>query len=188
MAEASPMRASFGRIDIDGVEPEAYREILRAWCAQREGRRFPLKQRIDPFVVPSLAANIILFEVQGETLIYRVLGEKVLTALKADIRGKTPIEALGDTPYIRLIQQQLLECAATGTPLYSRHDFRLDDALPTGTSQSRQAWRIALPYGDEDRVTRLLCYQLFSETIEIHFRQDIDFAKLLPETVFKIEV
>ncbi len=182
-SDAQPV---FERIAIGEIQPESYQEILGHWCDQRGGRAFPLRQQIDPFVVPTLAANIILFEVQDGRLIYRVLGERVITALKTDIRGKSPKEAFGDTPYIRMIEQQLLACAARGIPIYSCHDFRLED--PGYGSQSRKAWRIALPYGDDGCVSRLLCYQQFSTAIEFDYRQDINYEKLLPQTVFEIQV
>ena len=188
MAGKTLTRSTFGRISIDEIEPEPYRAILRAWCAQRGDRPCPLKEQIDPFVVPALAANLLLMEVQGKTLTYRVVGEQVVTAVRDNIKGKTLKQAFGDTPYVRMVEHQLLECAASGIPLYSVHDFQLGDTSYGGPAQSRKAWRIALPYGEDDRVSRLLCYQLFSEAVEVHFRKDPDFAKLLPETVFKIDV
>ena len=42
--------------------------------------------------------------------------------------------------------------------------------------------------GDTDRVTRLLRYHVFSQDIEVSFRETLDFAQLMPSTVFKIEV
>lgn len=181
-----PSHPEFGRISVDAIEPAAYREILRAWCAQRGDRPFPSRQQIDPFVVPALTANIILFEVRDDTIVYRVLGEKVIMATKGDLRGKTPQEAFGDTPYIRMVEQQLLACAASGTPFYSCHDFPMEDSAYGG--HSRKAWRIALPYGDDGRVSRLLCYQRLSQAIETYTSRDIDYAKLLPKSVFMIEL
>lgn len=137
-------------------------------------------------MVPALAGNIILFEVRDGTLVYRLLGEKVVMAMRSDLRGKTPREAFGDTPYIRMVEQQLLTSAANGTPIYSCHDFRLDNTAYGG--HSRKAWRIALPYGDDGQVTRLLCYQQLSRSIETSVRRDIDYTELLPRTVFMVEV
>ena len=179
---------TFSRIAIDDIEPKIYRDILRAWCAQRDGGVLPPKDRIDPFVVPALTANLILYEVAGEDLIFRVVGEKVLTTVGTSLKGKTLREAFGDTEYMRMIRRQLDECAATGVPLYSIHHFQLDSSVRFGATHSRKAWRIALPYGEAGRVTRLLCYQLFSQEIEPPFREDIDLVGLLPRTVFKIDV
>ena len=179
---------TFSSIAIDQIEPPVYRDIIRRWCEQRDGRAFPLKERIDPFVVPTLAANLVLYEVDGKELIFRVLGEKVLTTVGINLRGKTLRGALGESDYVLMVERQLHECAASATPLYSIHDFRLPPGLLTGSVDSRKAWRIALPYGEADRVTRILCYQLFSEEIEPPLREAIDFAALLPKTVFKIEV
>lgn len=176
----------FGYIEIDEIEPRSYREIVAAWCAQRGDRPFPLKEQIDPFVVPILAANIILYEVAGEDLIIRLLGEKVVTNLGTGLKGRTLRQVLGDTDYTRTVERQLHDCAANGLPLYSRHDFQLPGEFVNPVT--RKAWRIALPYGDEARVTRLLCYQLFSQDIETHAQKKIDFEGLLPKTVFRIRV
>lgn len=179
---------TFGRIAIDSIEPQSYRHILHAWCAQREGEPIPGKEKIDPFLVPTLAANLILYEVADEDFVFRVVGEKVLTAAGAKLRGMTLRQVLGDRPYRHMIERQLSECAASGVPLYSHHDFQLGSDEPFTVASSRKAWRIALPYGDEGRVTRLLCYQLFSKDITLQQPQDIDFESLLPRTVFKIDV
>ena len=179
---------SFSRIAIDSIEPEIYREIVRAWSAQRAGRAFPPKEKIDPFVSPALAANLILYEVAAGELIFRVVGEKVVTIAGTSLKGKTLREAFGNTDYMRMIERQLHECAGSGVPLYSIHDFQLPTCGLPALAHKRKAWRIALPYGEGDQVTRLLCYQLFSEEIEPPFREGIDFAGLLPKTVFKIEV
>ncbi|GAB4364975.1 MAG: hypothetical protein Kow00114_21930 [Kiloniellaceae bacterium] len=179
---------TFGRIAIDRIEPQSYREILRAWCAQREGQPIPEKDRIDPFLVPALAGNLILYEVSGEDFVFRVVGEKVLTAVGANLRGMTLRQALGDRPYRHMIERQLSECAACGVPLYSRHDFHIGDDASLSVSHNRRAWRIALPYGEAGRVTRLLCYQLFSKDFTARAPQDVDFEALLPKTVFKIDV
>lgn len=184
---ALSVRPSFGHIAIEDIEPASYQEILRTWCEQREGRAFPLTEKIDPFLVPSLVPNLILYDVQGPMITFRLVGEKVLTTAGTNPKGMTLIEAFGDTPYIRMVEVQLRECVRTGIPLYSRHDFQVQNGS-LGTKHSRKAWRIALPYGTEERVTRLLCYQLFSEEIDLPARKDIDFDKLLPKTVFKIDV
>lgn len=178
----------FGKIAIGDVEPEAYRRILQAWCEQRGMARVPQVEKIDPFIVPSLAANLLLLEIDGETITYRVLGDKVVTAVGTGLKGKTLREVYGDTDYVAVIERQLLECAATATPLYSCHDFQLPDSSYDSPRQHRKAWRIALPYGEGERVTRLLCYQLFSRNIDVSFSKDIDFEKLMPKTVFKVEV
>lgn len=179
---------TFGRIAIDSIEPQSYREILRAWCAQRGGQPIPGKDRIDPFLVPTLAANLILYEVAGEDFIFRVVGEKVLTAAGTKLRGMTLRQVLGDRPYRHMIERQLSECAASGVPLYSRHDFQFVSGEPFAVPSARKAWRIALPYGEHGQVTRLLCYQLFSRELVLEPQQDIDFESLLPKTVFKIDV
>lgn len=183
---------TFGPIAVDDIEPESYRTIVRAWNDQRGDAPFPPKEKIDPFVVPALAANIILYEVAGKDLIYRIIGEKVLTAVGTKLRGHSLREAFGNTPYVDMIERQLHECVASGVPLYSRHDFQLAPAAALAVPHARKAWRIALPYGEaagENKgVTRLLCYQLFSQTIEVAFKQDIDFAGLMPTSVFKIRI
>lgn len=178
----------FGRIAIDSIEPEAYRGIVRAWCAQRDGRPFPERDKIEPFLVPSLSGNLILYEVAGRDLVFRVVGENVATAVGSRLKGKTLRQALGGSEYVQMIERQLHECAASGTPLYSIHDVQLPGrALPAAT-HGRKAWRIALPYGEGARVNRLLCYQTFSQEVEPPFQKDVDFAVLLPRTVFVIEV
>ncbi|MEO3428378.1 PAS domain-containing protein [Pelagibius sp. CAU 1746] len=179
---------SFGHIAIDGIEPEAFRQILHAWRAQRGGAAFPPVGKIDPFLVPVLVPNLILYEVTGGAIVFRVVGENVVTATGGSLKGRTLVEAFGDTPYVHMVEGQLRECANSGVPLYSRHDFQLRDETFAEAFHSRKAWRIALPYGEGGRVTRLLCYQLFSKEIETHFRKDIDFGALLPKTVFKIDV
>ena len=179
----------FGRIAIDNIEPEPFRRILRCWCGQCDGAAFPSVKKIDPFLLPALVPNLILYEVTETAIIFRVVGEKVVTtAGSSNLKGRTLVEAFGDTPYVHMVEDQLRECAASGVPLYSRHDFQLRDDTYQDAFHSRKAWRIALPYGDGGRVTRLLCYQLFSQEIETHYRKDIDFGELLPKTVFKIEV
>jgi len=179
---------TFGRIAVDDIEPENYRVILRAWDAQRDGGPFPRIEKIDPFIVPALASNLILYEIKGEDLIFRVIGESVVTTVGTNLRGRTLRDSFGDTPYARMIERQLHECAATGVPLYSRHAFQLEANAQFALPHARKAWRIALPYGEGGGVTRLLCYQLFSEKIEAPFQQGIDFESLLPKTVFKIQV
>lgn len=179
---------TFSRITVDSIEPEIYRGIIHSWCAQREGHAVPRKEKIDPFLVPALAANLILYEVAGRDLIFRVLGEKVVTTVGTSLKGRTLRGALGESDYVLMIERQLHECADSGVPLYSIHDFQLPEGEFAATTHSRKAWRIALPYSEEGRVTRLLCYQLFSQAIEPPFQKDIDFAGLLPKTVFKVEV
>jgi hypothetical protein len=179
---------SFGRIAIADIEPAVYREILEAWCGQRDGAAFPPAEKIDPFLLPALVPNLILYEVTDNTITFRVVGEKVVTTAGGNLKGRTLAEAFGDTPYVHMVEGQLRECAASGVPLYSRHDFQLRDETYKDAFHSRKAWRIALPYGEGGRVTRLLCYQLFSKEIETHYRKDIDFGALLPKTVFKVEV
>lgn len=188
MVALSDAGTMFGEIAVGDVEPEAYRRILQAWRDQCGTARFPAVEKIDPFLVPNLAANLLLLEVTGETLTYRLLGDKVVTAVGTGLKGKTLREVYGDTDYVRIIERQLLECVASCRPLYSCHDFQLRDDGYGDTRQHRKAWRIALPYGDGERVTRLLCYQLFSQNIEISFRKDIDFESLMPKTVFKVEI
>jgi len=178
----------FGRIAIDDIEPESFQQILNAWCGQRDGAAFPPAGEIDPFLLPALAPNLILYEVTDSAITFRVVGEKVVTTAGSNLKGRTLAEAFGDTPYVHMVEGQLRECAASGVPLYSRHDFQLRDDTYEDAYHSRKAWRIALPYGEGGRVTRLLCYQLFSKEIETHYRKDIDFGELLPKTVFKIEV
>ena len=177
---------SFGEIDLDQIEPKSYRAIVQAWCDQREGRRFPLKEKIDPFVIPALAAHLLLYEIDGDDLIFRVVGDKVVTTAGVALKGKTLLQAMGDTTYTRIIERQLKECATTGVPLYSIHDFQLPGEFVNPLS--RKAWRIALPYGDDQGVTRLLCYQLFSREISAASHEEIDFETLLPKTVFKIRL
>ncbi len=185
---AAGAQAMFGRIAIDDIEPEPFREILRCWSAQRDGAAFPPVEKIDPFLMPALVPNLILYEVTEAGITFRVVGEKVVTTAGSSLKGRTLIEAFGDTPYVHMVEQQLRECANSGVPLYSRHDFQLRDNTYRDAFHSRKAWRIALPYSDGGRVTRLLCYQLFSKEIETHYRKDIDFGELIPKTVFKIEV
>lgn len=188
MAELPDTRTMFGQIAIDEVEPEPYRRILQAWREQRGAARFPPPEKIDPFIVPYLAANLLLLEVSGETLTYRVIGDKVVTAVGTGLKGRTMREVFGDTAYIGIIEEQLLECVSSARPLYSRHDFELPGAGHDSVRLHRRAWRIALPYGDGDCVTRLLCYQLFSQSIDVGLRKEIDFEKLIPKTVFKVEI
>lgn len=179
---------NFGRIAIADIEPDAFREILHCWCGQREGAAFPPVGKIDPFLLPALVPNVILYEVTDSAITFRVVGEKVVITAGGNLKGRTLVEAFGDTPYVHMVEGQLRECANSGVPLYSRHDFQLRDDTYQDAFHSRKAWRIALPYGDDGRVTRLLCYQLFSQEIETHYRKDIDFGALLPKTVFKIEM
>jgi len=188
MAAVPDTEATYQRIAVDDLEPAPYRKIVRAWCEQRGEARFSPLEKIDPFVVPNLASNLVLLEVAGETLTYRVLGDAVVLAVGTNLKGKTLRQVYGDTDYVRVIEQQLLACAARGVPIYSNHDFQLPDDGVSGFGNHRKAWRIALPYGDEQDVTRLLCYQRFSQEIEISLRKDMDYAKLLPTTVFWIEV
>jgi hypothetical protein len=185
---ADGSKPGFGRIAIDGIEPDSFREILHAWCDQRDGAAYPPAGKIDPFLLPALVPNLILYEVTDSAITFRVVGEKVVTTTGGNLKGRTLVEAFGDTPYVHMVEGQLRECAASGVPLYSRHDFQLRDDTYKDAFHSRKAWRIALPYGEGGRVTRLLCYQLFSKEIETHYRKDIDFGELLPKTVFKIEV
>lgn len=179
---------TFGRIAVDDIEPEALRRIVRTWREQCDGRTFPQVRKIDPFLVPALVPNLILFEVVDETAIFRVIGEKVIMAVGTGLKGLSVQEAFGDTSYGQAIDRQLQECRTTGVPLYSRHDFQLQSKFHGSPPHSRKAWRIMLPYGEQDNVTRLLCYQLFSAQIDIPSQQDIDYETLLPKTVFLISV
>lgn len=179
---------TFESIAIEEIEPEALRGIVSAWREQCDGRSFPQVRKIDPFLVPALVPNLILFEVEGEIAIFRVLGEKVVTAVGIGLKGLSVQEAFGDTPYGRAIDRQLRECRTSGVPLYSRHDFQLKSRSYGTAPHRRKAWRIMLPYGEENRVTRLLCYQLFSAQIDLPAQKDIDFETLLPKTVFLVSV
>lgn len=179
---------AFGRIAIAEIEPAVYQEILHGWRAQRGGAAYPPIEKIDPFLVPALAGNLILYEVTESAITFRIVGEKVVTLAGKNLKGRTLADAFGETPYTQMVERQLRECADCGVPLYSVHDFQLRDEVYDDAVHSRKAWRIALPYGADGRVTRLLCYQLFSQQIETQFARDIDYGRLLPKTVFKIQL
>lgn len=195
MPAASPQhaairRSAFGSIATAEIKPKVYQDILGKWDAQREGRRFPQIEKIDPFLLPALVPHIILYDVSGPAVTFRIVGEGVVTTVGTNLKGKTLAEAFGNTPFVLMVEEQLRECAACGVPIYSRHDFQLktNSSGPGDPNQIHEAWRLALPYGTGDRVTRLLCYQLFSQPIEPHIERKINFGTLLPSKVFKVEL
>ncbi|MDW3208113.1 MAG: hypothetical protein R8L07_21470 [Alphaproteobacteria bacterium] len=147
------------RISASDVADDELRCRLALWHAQRiDGMGVPLTREIDPFAVPALAGSVILYDVDPKFgLKFRLVGEDVKARIDRNPKGLPPEAVVGDDAYGQLIVAQLRHCLEAGLPLYSHHDFRAP-----GDEMVRPAIRIAMPYGNGRRVTRLLCYQKFS--------------------------
>lgn len=163
------------RFHLSDISDPRFRSLIEVWYRQRSGDLLiPHWRDIDPFAVPSLAGAVILFDVADDLdLAYRIVGEDVAAALGGNPKGKHPFDIVGDGAYGRFIVSQLHDCVLDRLPVFSQHDFRFEN-----DNLARQATRIALPYGETDRVSRLLCYQIFSREIEIRGRRqnaDMDF-------------
>ncbi|ANK80253.1 MAG: hypothetical protein TEF_05200 [Rhizobiales bacterium NRL2] len=151
-------------ISIDDVAEAGFREHLRRWFDQRDAAGgLPDRSLIDPFMVPALAESVILFEV-GEDLspTYRLTGEAMRRAVGRPTVGLTPYDLMGRTPYAELIVEQLRDCARAVEPIYSSHDF-----VVAQDEIARESRRIAMPYGQDGKVNRLLCFQVVSEKLEL---------------------
>lgn len=152
------------RIALAAIPVQPYRTLLSAWEADRRRQGgTPHQDLIDPFRVRLLTSSIVMFHVgPGLELTYRLVGESVRRLVTVNPVGRRVEEVVGTGAYGQAIAAQLRDCAAAGTPIYSDHHFRIP-----GEQVRRGSQRIALPYGDGSRVTRLLCYQIFSGDVEI---------------------
>lgn len=151
-------------ISIDDVAEAGFREHLRRWFGQRDAAGgVPERGLIDPFMVPALAESVILFEVgQDLSPTYRLTGEAMRRAVGRPTVGLTPHDLMGRTPYADLIVEQLRDCARAVQPIYSSHDF-----VVAHEDVARQSRRIAMPYGQDGQVNRLLCFQVVSGKFEL---------------------
>ncbi len=171
-----------GTIAFDQVEPARFRQVLQTWFAlRRDGLIAPPVESLDPFVVPSLVPHIILLEVEPGAFRYRVVGGKVQIATTGNPVGRTVRDVVGDGGYHDLIRAQFRIATEQGDAIYSRHHFRRPK-----DGRSVRANRILMPYGDGERVTRLLAYQLLDEITGDRLPEGRELMDLLPRTVFRV--
>ncbi|MEQ8344417.1 MAG: hypothetical protein RIB84_15550 [Sneathiellaceae bacterium] len=165
-------------VAVDDVHPRSFRPILTAWYRQRRDQRCPLRADLQPFLVPAMAGNALLFGVDGDSYTYRLVGENIRQAVRQRLKGRTAAEVLGeDTDYYRLVASQFRLVVTNMRPLYSMHRLHRP-----GDSQQMAAWRIVLPYRDGETVTRLLTYQVFDAAA--NRGGEVAVEDLLPHTVF----
>lgn len=168
---------SLATIALGEVVPPVFQTLLRGWFAQRPPGDCPPAAEMKPFLVPSLAAHVLLIEVDGDHYIYRLVGERIRDMVQEPLKGRAVRDVLGDTEYCRLVIAQFRLGVAHRWPYYSVHYCqRPDDSAQVG------AWRIALPYRQGDHVTRLLTYQIFDRNMRLG--DDIEARDLLPRSVF----
>jgi len=166
-------------IPIDDVMPPVFRPVLHAWFDRRATGTCPTTAAMDPFVVPALAAHVVLIQVEGEDYTYRIVGESIRQIVQEPLKGRSVRAVMGDTEYYRLVTAQFRMAVARRWPYYSIHYcLRPDDQTQIG------AWRIVLPYTDGERVTRLMNFQLFD--VKAGPGTEISAQDLLPRTVFWI--
>ncbi|MEQ8500813.1 MAG: PAS domain-containing protein [Sneathiellaceae bacterium] len=145
-------------IGFDDIHPLSFRPILDAWFRQKGEAAYPPVSAIDPFIVPSLAPNVILLEVTSDTFAYRVIGDEIRQVVGRDLRNLTIRDFLGDTAYARLIEEQFRRSVEDRVPLYSVHHFRRQrDQLILATR------RIIMPYAKDGRASRLLAFQTIDD-------------------------
>lgn len=166
-------------IGIGDVHPLSFRPILDAWFRERGDAACPPVSAINPFIVPALAANVILLEVVGDSFTYRVIGDEIRKVVGRDLRNLTVRDFLGATPYARLMEEQFRRAADGGAPIYSVHHFRRQvDGLVLATR------RIVMAYGEGDRVTRLLAFQTIDDSPPGEI--SVPTLDLMSRTVFRL--
>lgn len=164
-------------IALEEVTPPIFQTVLRSWFAQRAQGGCPPVSEMKPFVAPSLAGHVLLIAVEDDNYTFRLVGERIREVVQEPLKGRNVRDVLGDTEYCRLVIAQFRLGVARCWPYYSvHHCLRPDDSAQVG------AWRIALPYRQGERVTRLLTYQIFHRDMRIG--EDIVAHDLLPRTVF----
>lgn len=86
------------------VLPEKLRSLLEYWCARRRGHDIPHRRDIDPIHIPSLLANVSLFQIDGARFRFRIAGRAIVEAYGVEPRGRYLDEFIplkGDDPAIR---------------------------------------------------------------------------------------
>jgi len=72
------------------AEQEAWKQLYDYWLSKHVGGRPPSRQDLDPPVdVPRLIANIMLIDVEGDTLRYRLVGSAIWGRYGFDLTGTT---------------------------------------------------------------------------------------------------
>lgn len=170
------------RLPIARLEPVAFRILAAHWFDQCGTRRCPEVGELDPFRVPALAADIVMFEPAGGSFVYRVVGERAGRMLGRNVIGKTLIEVLQDPEYVDLVIAKLMmSVREPGVYLATQRFRRPSDGL---TVSSR---RLVLPYGEEGEVRRVLTYMLFDQSLQEPYTPGLKLDPLMLTDLFLIE-
>jgi|GEM_PF-4068966 len=152
------------RIAVTDVPYAPFRTMLLAWNDSRPpGGGVPSRDTINPFLEPTLSGSTVLFEVTEDLgFIYRLTGETLRRLVRTNSTGRPVADVVGTGAYGRLIAGQLRDAVTEGLPVFAHHNFQLADE-----AFQRQSQRIAMPYEEGGRVTRLLCYQIISDDVQL---------------------
>jgi hypothetical protein len=72
------------------AEQEAWKQLYDYWLSKHAGGRPPCRHDLDPPVdVPRLIPNIMLIDIEGETLRYRLVGSAIWGRYGFDLTGTT---------------------------------------------------------------------------------------------------
>ncbi len=147
------------------------------WRRHCAGLSPPQVERIDPFLVPRLASNLLLIDVEeGPCFRYRLVGEEVRRRVGLPMVGRLHREIFPPGPYTDIIRAQLKAVVGNARPLYSEHDY-----LDREGRFQRRAIRVAMPYRCADGGRRILALQLFGdELLSVPLRPEGDVRQLNP--------
>lgn len=145
----------------DLVAAPDFLSYVERWRADCDGPTAPLVERIDPFIVPRLAPNLLLIDVEaGPCFRYRLVGEEVRRRVGVPLAGRLHREVFPPGSYTDIIRAQLSATVGSGRPLYSEHDYQDRDGRFL-----RRAVRLALPYRCPSGAGRILALQLFGDEL-----------------------
>lgn len=169
------------RIAVGEVEPEGYRALAGSWIERTGDRLCPELEELNPFEVPALVGSIVLFDIDGEDIRYRLAGEHAMRELGRDIVGKRLADALRDPDYSALVFAILDFARREPAPYLVQHRFRRPaDGLTIGTR------RLVLPYGRDGEVRRLQTYMLFEDGLRELRPGDVDITTVLTTAMIRI--
>ena len=138
------------------IRDEHLLRFYRYWVERKGTRRFPSRSDIDPQDFHYLLGNVMLLDVLGDPLRFRIRlhGSTMVMRAGYDLTGKF-LDDLPIPEYRRYVLERCKGLVRTGTPLVVQHDRVLG-----GQPQRYEA--LWLPFSsDGAHVTMLLCALIY---------------------------
>jgi hypothetical protein len=141
------------------AEDSVLHALLAFWERARGARPMPAKADVDPVRLGAkLLPHIMLIELVGERLRYRLCGTAVAEAAGADLAGKYVDELNPNPVYTRYIDGLYRRCIADGRPSYSESRY-----LAHASTVRRVTRRLICPLSlDGATVTQFISAQTFA--------------------------